>query len=504
MAEQVLSHEADAAPKTGAASAVQANPHHAKRWWILAVLGLAQVMVILDTTVVNIALPTAQRDLGFSNGNRQWIITAYALAFGSLLLLGGRLADLLGHKRTFIVGLIGFGVASAIGGAANGFGMLVVARTAQGAFGALMAPAGLALMTTTFTDAKERAKAFGIYGAIAGAGGGLGLLLGGLLTEYTSWRWTLFINLAIAGVALIGTFVFLHHQKSPHHARLDLPGTLTVTAGLFALVYGFSRAESHGWSNTGTIGFLIAAGVLLVAFVLIQRRSGNPLLPLHVLLDRNRAGAFVSIFLVSIGMFAVFLFLTYYLQVNKGYSAVRSGVAFLPMIGVLSVTAAVVNTRLATKVSPRITVPVGLALGAVGMYLLTRLNLSSSYVDVLIPLVVMGAGFGITFASAPSNATLGVEPEDAGVASAVFNVMQQVGGSVGTALLNTIAASAATSYLTSHAGQVGVQGLAVMHSYTTAFWWAAGIIAGAAVLTAIIFRSGVPQLDPDAAPVSVG
>ena len=339
-------HQTTTALQDSDAAAAPADPHHARRWWILAVLGIAQLMVVLDATVVNIALPTAQHDLGFSNADRQWVITGYALAFGSLLLLGGRLADLLGHKRMFVVGLIGFGVASAVGGAANGFAMLVIARAVQGAFGAVLAPAALALMARTFTQASERGRAFGIYGAISGAGAGAGLLLGGVLTEYTSWRWTLFINLAFAAIALVGAGLFLHHQAIGQRPRLDLPGALTVAAGLFALVYGFSHASTAGWGNGVTIVLLIVAAVLLVAFVAIERRVGNPLLPLRVLLDRNRGAAFLSIFMVSIGMFAVFLFLTYYLQGTLGYSAVRTGVAFLPMIGALIVFAAVFSSVL--------------------------------------------------------------------------------------------------------------------------------------------------------------
>ncbi len=504
MANHAVAQPAGSAPQTSVGLAVPDNPHHAKRWWILIVLGLAQIMVVLDTTVVTIALPTAQRALGFSDNDRQWVITGYALAFGSLLLIGGRLADLVGHKWTFIVGLIGFGAASAVGGAANGFSMLVAARAVQGGFGALLAPAGLALMTNTFTEGKERAKAFGIYGAIAGAGAGVGLLLGGVLTEYASWRWTLYVNLAFAAVALVGAFTLLHHRPSEDRQRLDLPGTVTVSAGLFALVFGFSRADSNGWGSTSTIVLLIAAAVLLTAFVLIQRRIRNPLMPLHVLLDRNRGAAFLSIFLVSVGMFAVFLFLTYYLQVTKGYSAVRTGVAYLPMVGVIVVSAAVVSTLLATRVSPRITVPIGLLLGALGLALMTQIGPNSGYVlHILVPTVILALGMGITFASAPSNSTLGVDAEHAGVASALFNVMQQVGGSVGTALLNTLAASAAAGFVRSHATTPGVAGLAAIHSYTVAFWWAAGITAGAAVLCAIVFRSGVPQVDPENRPVGV-
>ena len=239
----------------------QAN--HDRRWWILAVLGIAQLMVILDNTIVNIALPTAQRDLGFSNADRQWVVTAYSLAFGSLLLLGGRIGDLIGRKRALIIGLVGFAGASAFGGAAQNFVMLVIARTVQGAFGALLAPSVLALLTTTFRDPKERGKAFGVYGALAGAGGALGLLLGGILTSYASWRWTLYVNLAFAIVAIIGATAWLRNDRAPDHDPLDIPGLLTATGGLFSLVYGFSHAETTAWSNPWTIGFL-AVGVLLL------------------------------------------------------------------------------------------------------------------------------------------------------------------------------------------------------------------------------------------------
>src|SRR3954471_20766326 len=267
------------------------NPHHERRWLILAVLGVAQLMVILDATIVNIALPSAQEALGFSDGSRQWIVTAYALAFGSLLLLGGRLGDLFGRKRTFITGLLGFALASAAGGAAQSFKMLVAARALQGMFGALLAPSVLSLLTTTFTNPRERGTAFAIYGAIAGAGGALGLLLGGLLTEYLSWRWCLYVNLLFAVPAVFAALPLLHNQVAAVRAKLDIPGTLTASGGLFALVYGLNKAETNGWGAAITLGFLAAAAVLLAAFVMIQRRSAQPLLPLRVLADRNRAGS---------------------------------------------------------------------------------------------------------------------------------------------------------------------------------------------------------------------
>jgi EmrB/QacA subfamily drug resistance transporter len=485
--------------------AAHENPHHARRWLILAILALAQLMVVLDATVVNIALPSAQHSLDFSNGDRQWIVTAYSLAFGSLLLLGGRLADLFGRKRLLMIGLVGFAAASALGGAATGFEMLVTARAIQGAFGALLAPAALALLTTTFTDRKERGQAFGIYGAIAGGGAAVGLLLGGVLTEYLSWRWCMYVNILLAVPALIGAMTLLVHRPAEHRPRLDLPGTITVSAGLFALVYGFSHAETAGWGSAATLGFLVASVVLLASFVVIQQRTRNPLLPLRVILDRNRGGAFLSMLLAATGMFGVFLFLTYYLQQSLGYSAVMTGVAFLPMVGMLIVVSSVVSTVLSTRVGPRITVPLGMLLGGVGLALLTRIAPDSSYAsDLLPPLLILGAGLGLTFASAMNLATLGVDSDDAGVASAAVNTMQQIGGAIGTALLNTLAATAAVNYLHGRTPSASVVELASIHSYTVAFWISAGIFAAGAVLTAITLRSGVPAIDPDAEPVLVG
>ncbi len=481
------------------------NPHHARRWLILGLLALAQLMVVLDATVVNIALPSAQHALNFSNNDRQWIVTAYSLAFGSLLLLGGRLADLFGRKNVLLVGLVGFAAASALGGAATGFEMLVVARAIQGAFGALLAPAALALLTTTFTDARERGRAFGIYGAIAGGGAAMGLLLGGVLTEYLSWRWCMYVNIALAVPALIGGLILLVHRPAEQRPRLDLPGTITVCAGLFALVYGFSHAETAGWGSAVTIGFLLAAAVLLALFVVLQRRVSHPLLPLRVILDRNRGGAFLSMLLAAAGMFGVFLFFTYYLQQSLGYSAVMTGVAFLPMVALLVVASSLVSTVVAPRVGPRITVPAGMLLGALGMVLLTRIGSDSSYAADLLPaLLVLGAGLGTTFASAMNLATLGVDPDDAGVAGAAVNTMQQIGGAVGTALLNTLAASAVTSYLRGKTPTPALLEQAAIHSYTVAFWISAGIFAGGAVLTAITLRSGVTRLHPGSEPVMLG
>ncbi|MFB6679406.1 MFS transporter [Streptomyces sp. NPDC056390] len=477
-----------------------ALPRH--RWWILAIIGVAQLMVVLDATIVNIALPSAQKDLGFSDGDRQWVVTAYALAFGSLLLLGGRIADLFGRKMTFLVGLAGFAGASALGGASGSFEMLIVARAAQGLFGALLAPAALSLLTVTFTDARERAKAFGVYGAIAGAGGAVGLLLGGVLTEYLDWRWTLYVNLAFAVVAFVGGVFLLQRATRDKSATIDIPGTVLVSSGLFCVVYGFSNAESHDWSSPATWGFLIVGAVLLAAFTWWQTRAAHPLLPLRVLLDRNRAASFVSVLIIGAGMFGVFLFLTYYLQQSLGYTPIKTGLAFLPMIAGLMVAAALSSTVLLPRFGPKPVVPLGMGLAAAGMVWLTGLDLTSSYpTDLMPPLVVAGLGFGLVISTAMSLATAGVAAEDSGVASAAVNTMQQVGGSLGTALLNTLFSSAVTDYL---AGKSPKDPAAVaqasLEGYSTAYWWSAVVFAAGLIISVLLYRRGVPATDPDASP----
>jgi EmrB/QacA subfamily drug resistance transporter len=479
------------------------DPHYARRWLILALLGTAQLMVVLDATIVNIALPHAQAALGFNNSDRQWIVTGYSLAFGSLLLLGGRIADLFGRKPVFIIGVIGFAAASAFGGAAQNFGMLLTGRIIQGAFGALLAPATLSLLTTTFRNPTERTKAMGIYGGIAGAGASVGLLLGGVLTEYLDWRYVMYVNVLIAAIALAGGLTLLKHVATPDRPHLDLIGTVLGGVGLFAIVYGFSNASmyagSSGWTKPATLGTLIGGAVLLVAFVFAEQRIAHPLLPLRIVSDRNRAGSYLAMFFAAIGMFGVFLFLTYYLEENLQWSAVKTGLAFLPLTLVLVVVAAVGNTVLLTRISARFLVPFGLLIAAVGMALLTNIGISSDYgSDVLPTLLLVGAGLGLVFAPAFTLGTLGVEPSDAGAASAMVNVAQQIGGSVGTSLLNTIAAVAASSYITAHAasatsaaGKTLLEANATLNSYHTVFWVAAGIYAGVAVLCALVLRSGV-------------
>ena len=476
--------------------------HHSRRWWILAILGIAQLMVVLDATIVNIALPSAQESLAFSDDNRQWIVTAYALAFGSLLLIGGRIGDLFGRRLVFVGGLVGFAVASALGGMAQSFEVLVAARALQGAFGALLAPAALSLLTNTFTDSSERGKAFGIFGAIAGAGGAVGLLLGGVLTEYLSWRWCMYVNLVFAVPAAIGGLLLIKDTAHAAKPKLDLPGTALATVGLFAVVFGFSQAETEGWGATSTIAFLIAGVVLLVLFVARQLRAAHPLLPMRVVLDRNRGGAYLSIGIAGVGMFGVFLFLTYYLQQTLGFSPVTTGLAFMPLAITVMVTATTATAVLVPRFGPRPLITLGMSLAAVGMLLLTGVGVDSSYAASVLPaIVVMGAGMGFIFAPSMSSATWGVAPGDAGIASAMVNVGQQVGGSIGTALLSTLSASAVTSFLADKAATPAVAAQAAVHGYTTAFWWAAGIFLVGALVAVTLFRSGVPQVDPAAEPV---
>jgi EmrB/QacA subfamily drug resistance transporter len=478
------------------------NPHHERRWLILAVLGIAQLMVVLDATVVNVALPSAQKALHFSNDQRQWIVTAYSLAFGSALLLGGKIGDLFGRKWTLIAGLSGFAVASAIGGAAQSFTMLAGARALQGLFGALLAPAALSLLTTTFTDPAERSKAFGVYGAIAGSGASVGLLLGGVLTQLLDWRSVMYVNLVLAAVAVAGAMSLLVNSAPDEKPRLDVPGILLVSGGLFALVFGLSHAQTTSWDNTLTIATLAASLPLLALFVAREWRAEHPLLPLRVVTDRNRGASFMSVGLASASMFGVFLFLTYYLQQNLGYSPILTGVAFLPMTLMIMATATTATTKLAPRVGPRSLVTVGMLLGAAGMLYLTKLGIHSSYATAILPpLLMIGVGVGLVFSPSMSNATLGVQPGDAGVASAMVNTSQQVGGAVGTALLSTLATSAVTGYLADAHPSAALIAHATVHGYTTAFAWSAALFGIGAILAAIVFPRGVPQAAPAAEPV---
>ncbi len=455
-------------------------------------------MVVLDATVVNIALPSAQEALGFSESARQWIVTAYSLTFGSLLLLGGRISDIFGRKWTFVGGLIGFAFASALGGSAPSFGVLVVARGVQGLFGAILAPAALSLLTVTFTDPKERGKAFGVFGAVAGSGAAVGLLLGGILTQYLSWRWCLYVNLGFAAVAVTGALMLLENHRSEEEAHLDVPGTVLATGGLFCLVYGLSHAQTTSWTDGLTLAMFAVAVVLLVTFVFVETRARHPLLPLSVVLDRNRGASYIVVALAAIAIFAVFLFLTYYLQRNLGYSPVTSGLAFLPMVACIMFTSITSNVKLMPLVGPKPLVTSGCLLGAVGMFYLTGLGPNESYVGSILPaLILAGLGFGLIFAPSIATATLGVPEDEAGIASAMVNTSQQVGGSIGVALLSTISAGAISSQLSGLTAKPTPADLlaADVHGYTTCFYWAGGIFVLAALCGFALLR---PQARPPA------
>ena len=479
-----------AGPGSGAAGAPAGDT---RRWLILAVICTAYLMGTLDVTVMNLALPSAQQSLHFSDADKQWVLTAYALPFGSLLLFCGRLADLIGRKETFMIGVTGFAVASTVGGASVNFGMLVTARACQGAFAALLAPTNLSLLATTFTDPKERGKAFGAFSAVAASGSGLGLLIGGALTSGLSWRWCMYVNLVFATIALIGGAMLLKRQPRTG-ARMDVPGVVIASGGMFCLVYGFSNAATHSWHTPSTWGVLTIGGVLLVLFTIWQFRAEYPLLPPRVVLDRNRGGAYLTALVVGAGIFGVLLFLIYYMQTDLGYSAIKSGVALLPMVVLTAGASNVGNIVVMPKVGPRPLIAVGLALNAGGMAWLTRIGPDSGYWTAMLgPTMVIGLGMGLVYAAALRTGTSGVEPRDAGVASASISTGQQIGGAIGTALLNTIAADATAHYLTGHAhGTAGPAQihLAMIHGYTTVFWWCTGLFLAGAVICGALLRSG--------------
>ncbi|WP_250038378.1 MFS transporter [Paractinoplanes maris] len=458
-------------------------------WAILGVLVLAQFMIVLDATVVNIALPSAQEALRFSDADRQWIVTTYSLVFGSLLLPAGRLTDLLGRRTALIIGLIGFAVASAVGGTAPSFGVLTAARGVQGAFGALLAPAVLSLLSTTFTAGRPRALAFAVFGAVAGAGGALGLLLGGFLTEYFSWRWCLYVNLPLAFAAVAAAIPLIPRRSGERTStRMDPAGMVAVVAGLVGVVYGLGRAESAGWTDGLTLTSLIGGAAALAAFVLIESRVAAPLLPLRVLADRNRAGAYAGLALANAGLFAVFLFLTFYLEQSLHLSPVRTGLAFVPMIVILVLTTTLLGARLVIRFGPRPLMSSGLVIAAAGLLVLARLDVGSRYATGVLPgLLILGVGLGLAFAPGQNTATGGVPASDAGSASALTAVSAQTGASIGTALLSTIAAGASRDYLTLHARDLPG---AIVHSYTSVFVAAAVIFGIGAIVTGALLRSG--------------
>jgi EmrB/QacA subfamily drug resistance transporter len=474
----------EADPTATAADGVAAVPDP-KRWAILAVVVIAQLMVVLDASIVTIALPSAQRALHISVANRQWVITAYTLAFGGLLLLGGRIADFGGRRRMFMVGLIGFAAASALGGLAVDQVMLFGSRALQGAFAALMAPAALSILTITFqSDPRERAKAFGAYGAVSGAGGAIGVLAGGILTQYASWRWCLLVNVPIALLAAVAASRTVHESRAVGTTRYDIPGALLSTAGLVSLVYGFTKADTDGWTAAPTLALISIAVVLLATFVLVESRSSHPLLPLRVVTERNRGGSYLATLLTGAGLFAMFVFLSYYLQQVLHYSALKAGVAFLPFAAGI-IVAAGISSALMPRVGPRVPMTLGLFIGAVGLAWLTQIGVHTSYwTHVLPPEILMSGGLGLAFPALSSTALTRVNERDSGVASALVSTTQQVGGSLGTALLNTLAATATATYIAAHGRLATPAG--VVHGFSVAFAVGACFLILAALTSAVL------------------
>jgi EmrB/QacA subfamily drug resistance transporter len=476
-------------------------PLDPRRFRALAVIAIAQLMVVLDASVVVIALPSAQRTLHISIANRQWMLTAYTLSFAGLLLLGGRIADYLGRKRMFMVSLIGFAGASALGGLAQNAATLFSARALQGAFAAVMAPAALSLLTVAFNQPKERARAFAVYGGISGAGAAVGLILGGALTEYASWRWTLLINVPIAIVAAICAARVVTESKSSTRHGYDVPGAVTVTLGLLALVYGFTTADTHGWAASITLGLFGAAALLLGGFVAIELRTAHPLLPLRVVLERNRGGSFLASLLVGVALLGTFLSLTYYFQGTLGFSAMKTGLAFIPFsIGIIA--GAAIAGRVLPQLGPRTVLTTGIALGTIGLALFTRIGVHSAYLSVALPAeIITSLGMGMTFVAMNSTALVGVNPEDAGVASALVNSTQQTGGTMGAALSNTIASTATVGYLAAHGTSAASVAAGDVHGYTTAFTFSAIALALAGVAAFTLVRHvKAPASEPLLAP----
>lgn len=454
-----------------------------RRWSALIVISVSQLMISVDSTIANIALPSAQRELGISAANRQWVLTAYLLAFGGLLLLGGRIADLAGRKRVFLAGVIGFAAASLLGGVSVDTAMLITARGMQGACAALMAPAALSLIATTFPDGDERAKALGVFSAIAGSGAAIGLLAGGALTEYVSWRWSLLVNAPIALAVAAGAVLCVTgiETESTSRRRLDIPGAVLISAALMVLILGFSHAETAGWTAPATPALLAASVLLAVGFVQVERRAADPLLPLRLITNRARAGVYLSQCLSIMTMFGLLLFLTYDLQAVNGYSALKTGVAFLPLVAGMLTGASLIAGRL-PRVPPRWLMGPGCLIAATGMGFLTLLQPDSSYWSVVLPATaIFGLGLGIAFPSAMHLATHHVQAGDTGVASGLINASQQIGGAIGAALLNTIAATATASWLRSHHG-TGPLTTATVHGYAIGARWAVGILVVAALV----------------------
>jgi EmrB/QacA subfamily drug resistance transporter len=453
----------------------------------LVVIAAAQLMIVLDATIVNVAIPTIHRDLHFSAANLEWLITSYALTFGGLLLFGGRTGDLYGKRRMFMTGIAVFAGASLLGGFATDQAWLIVTRGLQGVGAAIASPTALSLIATNFAEGRERNRAMGIYAAMSGTGGAIGLLLGGILTTYVSWRWIFFVNVPIGALGLFLAPRALKESETTS-GELDAPGAITATAGMISLVYGLTNSSTHGWGSIGTVLPLVAAAVLLTAFVVIERTARAPLMPLSIFANRNRSGAYAIMLCLGTAVFSMFFFLTQYLQNVHGYSAVRTGLAFLPMaLGIM--VAAVTTSRVLLRVGIRVPLLIGPAMVFVGLAWLTRLTPTSSYLQVLGPLVLLALGMGMSFVPLTTTAVSGVKAHETGLASALLNTSQQVGGALGLAVLGTVAITVTRNSLAAASGHIdpAVAATATTQGYTRAFAVAAGIaLAGFLVSLAVI------------------
>ena len=458
-----------------------------RRWFALITIALAQLMVVLDSSIVNIALPHAQLALHISDANRQWAITAYTLTFGGFLLLGGRISDFIGRKKAFMIGLGGFAFASLLGGLAWNQQALFAARGLQGMFGALLAPAALSLLSVTFTDAKERAKAFAVYGALSGVGAAIGLIMGGLLTQYANWRWCLLVNTPMAIIAIALTRKNVRESRvTKGDTRYDVPGAITATGGMLAIVYGVSEASTKGWASTSALTFMLVGAALIGLFFFLETRVPHPLLPLR-LFNRIRGGSYLSSILAGMGIFGMFLFMTFYFQNIHGYSAVKSGLCFLPFSLCVIVSAGSAS-KLLPKIGPRPLATVGLIMAAFGLLYLSTLTATSSYATHVLPgLMLMSLGLGGVFVSQSTTALHATPFHDIGAASALLNTSSQIGGSFGTAIQNTVAVTATGNFLAVAMAKPmtqltpQLQAAATVHGFDMAFRMGSIFVLAAAV-----------------------
>jgi EmrB/QacA subfamily drug resistance transporter len=417
---------------------------------VLLLIAGAQLMVVLDATIVNIALPTMGEYFDKNQTSMTWALNAYTLAFGGLLLLGGRSGDILGRRRMFIIGLGLFTIGSLLGGVATTYAFLLFGRVVQGVGGAIASPTALSLITNAFAAGRERTRAFAVYAAVSGAGAALGLMLGGILTEYLSWRWVLFVNVPIGIVLMIGAFLYLHETER-HEGRFDYLGGVLSIVGMVGVVYGFIHAASDGWANPTTIVTLGGGVLLLALFFYVETRVEDPMVPLRVVLDRNRGGSYLIMLIVGAGLFGMFYFVTFFVQQVMGFSALKAGFSFLPVTVVIAITSGVM-TKLMPKFGPKPMILAGTILLTSAMFLYSTVDASSSYWGLFFPgMIVMATGMGCIFVPLTTVAVSGVRPTDAGVASAMLNVGQQVGGSIGLSVLATVAATAGRNYAKAHA-----------------------------------------------------